>query len=136
MALSSGSNNAGDAASIQQILTNHFPGAVNAWNHIAFKVISARELVNLFNTAFQNSTDIKLTGVMITARADPSTTLVACYRQNANDHLRVVTGVGNVKATFNFKDKVMGQYVVLLGETDATFKVTGYYEPRLLTSHL
>jgi len=136
MAVANGANSQGDAASIQQILTNHFPGAVQAWNNVAYRVITARQLVNLFNTAFQNSTDIKLTGVMITARADPSTTLVSCYRQNAGDHLRVVTGIGNLKAVFNFKDKVIGQYVVLLGETDATFKVTGYYEPRLLTAHL
>jgi len=135
-ALSSANNKAQDQASIQAILTNHFPGAVLSWNNVAYQVVSPRSLFGYINLAFQNSLQLTITGIKIVARSDPSTTLCACYRQDVNDHLRVVSGIGSLRAVFNFKNKVMGQYFVMIGETDCTFKVVFYYEPNQLTSVL
>jgi len=134
--VSSATNSRTDAQNIQTIITNHFPGAVTSWNNVAYKVYTARELVNLVNTAFQNSLQLKLTGVKVYAQSDNSTTLAVCFRQATADHLRVVSGIGRVKATFNFKNRELPQYLILLGETDASFKITFYYDRNLISSQL
>jgi len=134
--IASAANSRTDAQNIQTIITNHFPGAVTSWNNVAYKVYTARDLVNLVNTAFQNSLQLKLTGVKVYAQSDNSTTLAVCFRQATADHLRVVSGIGRVKATFNFKNRELPQYLILLGETDASFKITFYYDRNLISSQL
>jgi len=134
--IASAQNSRTDATSVQAVLTNHFPGAVTGWNNVAYKLYTGRELVNLVNTAFQNTTQIQISGVKVYGQTDNSSTLAVCFRQAATDHLRVVTGIGRLRALFNFKNKELPQYILLIGETDASFKITFYYSNKLVTAHL
>ncbi len=134
LAIARSQNDPNDAAQIQRIITTQVPGAVTSWNGIAYRVLPGNELFQLFTAAFNNTTSVKIAGFKITGSTDSSSTLMVCYRQRRGEPLRVITGIGRVYGGFMFMGGVLPHEIIVIGETDSTFKLRFSYSTNVIRS--
>lgn len=134
--LAAAQNNARDAASIQQILTIHAPGAVLGWQGVSYNFMTGALLRGLFTTAFENTGHVTLTGITIRVTSPETCTNIVAYRDLATNPLRVMTGTGKLKCSMNFKDGVLPNYLVLISEQDANYSIRASYKVNQVRSSL
>jgi len=134
--LSQASNKQAQLQFVQGVLDIHCPGATALWTTCSFLVLTGNDLKDLFNNAFRNVDGIHYVGIKVTGMTVQGAGLLIGYRQGDDDQLRVISNTSTVNGTFMFKDGRLPKTLVIVSQTNATFRLKMNYKPNLVSSLL
>jgi len=134
--VSSAANDPNKKQFIQGLLDAYAPGATGIWGNCAYRVLEGTDLVDYVRAAYSGVDNLKLTRLSVLGEHPLRGSMIIAYRQSATDQLRILSGGTYVRGIFQFKNAELPTSLILIGQSDCSFRLRLSYKPDLVKSIL